>query len=233
MLDPEIDRLKRLAAERAVEDVREGMVVGLGTGSTAAHAVRALGRRVRAGLRIVGVPSSRATEALAGQEGIALSNLVEHPTVDLTIDGADEIDPQGQLIKGRGGALVREKILASRSRCQVIVADGSKRVERLGAAPVPVEVIPFGWRPCQQALENLGAQVTLRRVGHAPFSTDNGNYILDCRFGRIDDPVRLETAIKDITGVVDSGLFINLAHRVIIASSEGIEVREVQPVALP
>lgn len=222
-----VDEQKRRAAERAVEFVRNGMVVGLGTGSTAVHATRAIGERLRDGrLREVhGVPTSDATAAEARRHGVPLTSLDEQPSVDLTIDGADEVDPQLELIKGLGGALLREKIVALSSRQVIIVGDQSKKVDRLGSrAPVPVEVVRFGWTTAREYLGSLGAEVALR-VGSdgAPFVTDEGHYILDCRFGPIADPARLAAEIRSWTGVVEHGLFLGIASRVILAGPDGLE----------
>lgn len=222
----EINREKRAAAEAAAHMVREGMVVGLGTGSTAEFVIRSLGERVASGLRIVGVPTSHRTEALAQTCGIALTDLQSIDRVDLTIDGADEIDRRTVVVlKGRGGALVREKLVASASEYVVIIADSSKMVDRIGSShPIPVEVLPFGWRVPAVKLADLGGVVTLRAMtgGQTPFTSDNGNYILDVQFGPIEDPQRLAVAIKAITGVVDHGLFIDVVDRVLVGTSLGV-----------
>lgn len=222
----EREQLKRLAGYRAAEYVTDGMVVGLGTGSTTAHAIEALGGRVREGLRIRGIPTSVASEGLAREVGIALTSLEECPEVDLTIDGADEVDRQGDLIKGRGGALLREKVVALASRRYVIVVDEGKMVDRLGvAAPLPVEVVPFAWRQCQQAIERMGALVELRRGDGIPFVTDNGNYVLDCRFFPFPDPPRLGQRLKAIVGVVEHGLFLDMHPVVLVAGRQGVVER--------
>ncbi len=217
--------LKRQAAERAVELVEAGMVVGLGVGSTAIWAVRAIGRRLHEGdLRgILGVPCSLAVEAAARQLGIPLITLEERPVVDLTIDGADEVDPQMNLIKGGGGAFLREKIVAQASRREVIVVDKSKLVPSLGTrCPLPVEVVPFGWRTQALYLESLGAAVTLRMAGGEPFRTDQGNYILDARFGPIERPALLAARLQERAGIVEHGLFLDLATDLIMAGPEGV-----------
>jgi ribose 5-phosphate isomerase A len=221
-----LDELKRQAAERAVEAVTSGMVIGLGTGSTAVHAVRAIGRLWQDGRlqNIVGIPTSKATDQAARQQGIPLSTLAEHPVIDVTIDGADEIDPNLDLIKGLGGALLREKIVASSSKRMIVVGDYTKQVARLGAqAPVPVEVIPFAERPVFDYLTSLGARVVKRMAGERPFITDENNIILDCHFGVIADPAQLAHAIRARPGVVEHGLFLNLATEAILATPEGIK----------
>ena len=221
------DAEKRNAAERALAYVEDGMVLGLGTGSTAAHVVRALGRRVREGLRMRGVPTSRATHALAVECGVPLVSLVEVTRLDLTIDGADEVDPELRLIKGGGGALLREKIVASVSDRVVIVVDSGKLVPRLGAFPLPVEVTPFAWRVVAERLAETGCTPRLRRNAHGePFVTDEANYLLDGAYGRIDDPARLARRIRDIVGVVEHGLFLGLAHAVIVGRAGGADVIE-------
>ncbi|MFQ5988910.1 MAG: ribose-5-phosphate isomerase RpiA [Candidatus Methylomirabilales bacterium] len=220
------EELKRLAGYRAAEYVANGMVVGLGTGTTAAYAIEALGRRVSAGLRIRGVPTSTASEDLAKQTGIPLTSLDECPRVDLTIDGADEVDPQGNLIKGRGGALLREKVVALASRRIVIAVDEGKLVDRLGVAvPLPVEVVPFAWNRCQQAIERMGALVELRRGTGAPFVTDNGNHVLDCRFWPLPDPSQLGQRLKAMAGVVEHGLFLDMDPIVLVAGQQGVVER--------
>lgn len=229
----DIEERKRAAAERAVEFITEGMVVGLGSGSTARYATLRLGALLRAGaLRgIVAIPTSNQTAALAQAEGIPLSDLEAHPAIDLTIDGADEVDPAVNVIKGLGGFLLREKIVAYATRREIIVADDTKLVQRLGTkSPVPVEVIRFGWRNTQRALERSGAQPRLRLAADGPYLTDEGNYILDCRYADgIDDPFALHDALNRIPGVVENGLFLGLAHAAVIASAQGVALMERQP----
>ncbi|MBW4697233.1 MAG: ribose-5-phosphate isomerase RpiA [Aphanocapsa lilacina HA4352-LM1] len=222
----DLDTLKQTAARRAVEYVEDGMVVGLGTGSTAAFAVSALAERVRLGLRVVGIATSERTARQAEAEGIVLGTLAEQSRVDLTIDGADEVALGDlALIKGLGGALLREKIVAAASDRLIIVVDATKLVERLGShGPLPVEVAPFGWQATARALERLGAEVNLRAQQGQAFLTDGGHYILDCRFGPIADPAGLEAAIDRIPGVVESGLFVDMASAVIVADEGGVEV---------
>jgi ribose 5-phosphate isomerase A len=221
----ERDTLKRAAAEAAVELVQDGMVVGLGTGSTAVFAVEALARRHRQGLRFVGIPTSERTAAQAAAAGIPLTSFAEHRQIDLTIDGADEVERGTlNLIKGLGGALLREKIVAAASRRLAIIVDGAKLVDQLGThAPVPVEVVSFGLEATRAALEGLGASAVLRMSpAGEPFVTDSGNRILDCRFGPIAKPARLEKRIRRVVGVVESGLFIGRADPVFVADAAGV-----------
>lgn len=216
---------KRQAAEFAAAMVEDGMVVGLGTGSTAAFVVEALGRRHREGLRFVGIPTSVGTEKLALSLGIPLTSFAEHEKVDLTIDGADEVERGTlNLIKGLGGALLREKIVAAASSQLVIVADDRKLVDHLGMHTLlPVEVTPFGWESTARHLGRLGARVSPRRTPEGQFFvSDGGNLILDCTFAIIEKPVETEHAIRCVTGVVECGLFTNMATAAIIAGSNGI-----------
>ena len=225
-----VAELKIQAAERAVESVRSGMVVGLGTGSTAVHATRAIGRLLKNGrlANILAIPTSEVTAQEARAVGIPLTTLEQQPQVDLTIDGADEISPTLDLIKGLGGALLREKIVAAASNKLIIVADDSKNVSRLGSkAPVPVEVIPFATQPVSAKLAELGAAVQLRlqKSGSAPFLTDERNIILDCTFANgIHNPSQLSQALIQIPGVVEHGLFLNMAAQAIVAAVDGITV---------
>jgi ribose 5-phosphate isomerase A len=217
---------KRAAAERAVELIEDGMTVGLGTGSTANYAIEAIGRKVAEGLRIEGVATSKGTEALARKHGIRLVELDEVEIVDMTIDGADEVDPAMNLIKGMGGALLREKIVAFASADEVIVVDDSKLVNTLGTkSPLPVEVLQFGHLRTKATMEGLGCRASLKG-GDRPFITDNGNLVYECRFPRIEDPELLEAELHLIPGVVECGLFIDLATMVVIGGDEGVELRE-------
>jgi ribose 5-phosphate isomerase A len=224
------DDLKRAAAERALSAVGDGMRLGLGTGSTAAHFVALLGARVRAGLNVVGVPTSERTRAQAAAEGIPLTTLEETPELDLTVDGADELDDALRLIKGGGGALLREKIVAAASRRMIVIADASKRVKRLGRFPLPIEVVPFGLgatgRAVATAFERLGCvgELRLRGSDEAPFVTDGGHYILDAHLNAIADPNGLAAALNAIPGVVEHGLFIGLATSAILSTDDGIVV---------
>lgn len=219
------DALKRAAAEAAVALVENDMVVGLGTGSTASFAIAALARRHAEGLRFVGLPTSERTAAQARAAGIPLTSFSAHRQIDLTIDGADEVERGTlNLIKGLGGALLHEKIVAAASRRLAIVVDGGKLVDRLGMqAPVPVEVVPFGLETARDHLEVLGASTALRQsAAGAPYGTDSGHHIVDCRFAPIADPARLEERIGRIVGVVESGLFIARAHMVFVADAGGV-----------
>jgi ribose 5-phosphate isomerase A len=219
------DALKREAALAAVAMVEDGMVVGLGTGSTAAFAIEGLIARVRDGLRIVGIPTSERSAKQAREGGIALTDFGQHAAVDLTIDGADEIARDSlDLIKGLGGALLREKIVAAASSRLVIVADEPKLVPRLGGTvPLPVEVVTFGWQTTLTRIAALGAKPVLR-VGTdgEPFRSDGGNLILDCHFGVMADPAGLEREISNTIGVVETGLFIGMATTVLVATATGI-----------
>jgi ribose 5-phosphate isomerase A len=221
------DDSKRRAAERAIEFVREGQVVGLGTGSTTIFAINLLGQMVQQGLRITGVATSKATERLAAELGIPLSSLNDVEAIDITIDGADEVDPGFNMIKGGGGALTREKLVAIASRRRVIIVDETKLVERLGRTrSLPVEVLPFAWRMSARLLTGLGCKPVIRERDGEAFETDNGNYILDSDFGEIADPAGLERAVKQVPGVVESGLFVGIADVIIVGFDERVEIRE-------
>ena len=226
MNDMDIAQLKQQAAERAVDFVASGMVVGLGHGSTAIFAVRRIAELLRSGQlqEILGVPCSLQVERDARQLGLPLTTLDEHAVVDLTIDSADEVDPDLNLIKGGGGALLREKIVAQASRREIIAVDETKVSPALGTHwPVPVEVAPFGWRSQAAYLESLGAQPALRLNSNGvPIKTDQGNLILDCRFGPIPDPAQLAAQMSERAGIVEHGLFLKLATDVIVAGVEGI-----------
>lgn len=218
---------KRVAGERAIEFVEDGMVLGLGTGSTVHWMVERLGALVKEGLRVRCVPTSRRTEEQARSLNIPLVTFADVRQLDLTIDGADEIGPGLALIKGGGGALVREKLVASASRRMIVIADATKRVAVLGKFPLPVEVVPFAWEVTAQRVASLDCAPTLRRAeGDTPYVSDNGNYILDCDCGDIDDPAKLERDLKLLTGVVECGLFVGLAHLAVIAGAKGLEIVE-------
>jgi len=224
MNEPKQSDLEKEAAARAsLRFVRDGDIVGLGTGSTAAYAVRFLAERVREGLKIRGIPTSVQTKELAGSLGIPLTTLDECQQIDVDIDGADEFDSQLHLIKGGGGALLREKIIASASRQVVIIADSSKQVAVLGKFPLPVEVIPFAQALVAKRIGALGATVKQRQDAKGkPFVTDEGHHILDCGFGQIPDPPALARVLSDMPGVVEHGLFINLATVVLVAKGENV-----------
>ncbi|GAA3404272.1 ribose-5-phosphate isomerase RpiA [Paenibacillus hodogayensis] len=218
---------KRLAAEKAASYVRDGMTVGLGTGSTASWAIKRLGERVREGLSIRAVATSVESERLAEASGISLVPFAEVQRIDVTIDGADEVDPHWNLIKGGGGALLREKIVAAASGRLIVVVDESKLVRRLGAFPLPVEVVSFGHELTIQALERLGCRPVLRLSDNRPFVTDGGHYIADCRIGAIHGHRQLHERLNAIPGVVENGLFMQMASQVIVGFRDGT-VRELQ-----
>ena len=228
-----MDGLKRQAAARALEHVRDGMKLGLGTGSTAKHFVELLGERVRAGLRVIGVPTSEATRVDAMRCRIPLTTLDDVDRLDLTVDGADEVDPALNLIKGGGGALLREKIVAAASDRMIVIADESKSVDVLGRFPLPVEVVPFGLAATRRAIgeafaqSGVSGQMVVRKGkdGHV-FVTDGGHWIVDAHLGRIADALRLAGLLALIPGVVEHGLFIGLSSIAILAGPEGIRVVE-------
>ncbi len=216
---------KQRSAEAACEYVKDGMIVGLGTGSTAEFAVNKIGELVRNGLSIRGIPTSDSTKILAESEGIPLIDFSETMFIDLTIDGADEIDANLNMIKGGGAALLREKIVASASREEIIIVSVSKLVQQLGAFPLPVEVIPFGWQVVFNQLESLQGNPELRLKQGQPSVTDQGNFIVDCHFRKIENPEQLEQHLNMIPGVVENGLFINLCTRMIMADGENIIIK--------
>jgi ribose 5-phosphate isomerase A len=226
--DPQRDRMKRAAATRAVAEVGDGMVVGLGSGSTAAFALEGLAERVDGGLRIAGIATSEATAALARRLGIPLAGLDRHRRVDLTIDGADQVERGTlHLIKGRGGALLREKIVAAASARMIVAIDDSKLADRLGGrTPLPVEIVPFGWQTTIERLAQLGCAPLLRMAGGQPFTTDGGNYIADCALREIPDAVALEVRLSSVVGVVETGLFIGLASTIMVGRPAGVEIIE-------
>jgi ribose 5-phosphate isomerase A len=224
---------KKLAAEKALDYIREGMILGLGTGSTAYWAIQGIGERVRKGLKVKAVATSLQSEALAREVGIPIFSLSDVDHIDLTIDGADEVDEKLNLIKGGGGALLREKIVAAATLYYIIIVDESKLVKHLGKFPLPVEVTPFGWEMTRARLEKLGCSTRLRTAadmakgdakktaGDAFFLTDNDHYIIDCSFGSIADPALLHSQVNAITGVMDNGLFIGMANLVIVGNEDG------------
>ena len=221
--------LKREAAERAALDVADGMRLGIGTGSTAELFVKALAERVKSGLNVIGVPTSERTKVLAESLGIQLTTLEQMPELDLTIDGADEIDPDLALIKGGGGALLREKIVAAASKDMIVIADGSKIVDRLGAFPLPIEIVPFGMEATRRAVAgvlgdlSLPQEIGLRGGEDHPFVTDGGHFILDARLGAIADARVLASRLVAIPGVVEHGVFIDLATKAYVAAEDGVK----------
>ena len=223
---------KKIAAEKATASVKSGMVVGLGTGSTVYYALLKLGDRVREGLDIVGIPTSDGTERIAVAQQIPLTTLAAHPTIDLTIDGADEVDPHLNLIKGGGAALVREKIIANASKRILIVVDESKVSRVLGTTfPLPVEIVQFGWEATQTAVNRICGRSTLRLTAagnrdRQPLVTDNGNYILDCHFDGMPAPEQIELQLNNIPGVVENGIFVNRADKIIVGTPSGIRYME-------
>jgi len=219
----EQDALKKLAANAAVEYVKDGQIVGLGTGSTVRHVVAKLAERIKKGLRIQGVATSFETARLAREVGIPLMADDAEWVVDLALDGADQVDPRLNLIKGGGGALLKEKIVATAATRFVVVVDETKRVPVLGGSfPLPVEVVPFGWRTLAKRLERLGCRVAPRMKDGALFVTEAGHYILDLWFSKIDDPARLETELEKTPGVVCTGLFVGRADLAVVATQQGI-----------
>jgi len=221
------DAYKQAAAYHAVTFIRSGMIIGLGHGSTTAFAIERLAEHLSAGdlSDILAVPCSTAVERHARQRGIPLTTLEKNPEIDLTIDGADEVDPHLNLIKGGGGALLREKVVASASRREIIIVDESKLSDRLGVRfALPVEVVPFAWVPEKRFIEELGARVE-RRGGNEPFRTDQGNYILDCRFAGIEDAPALARTLDARAGIVEHGLFIDLATDLIVGDANGVHHR--------
>ncbi|CAH0347099.1 ribose-5-phosphate isomerase RpiA [Bacillus sp. CECT 9360] len=215
---------KKIAGEKAADFVQDGMIIGLGTGSTVYWTIKKIAERIKGGLRVKGIPSSSNTERWAIEFGIPLTDFSEVQNLDLTIDGADEIDPNFNLIKGGGGALLREKIVSISSKELIIVADDSKIVSQLGNFPLPVEVVPFGWEITAQKIAQLGCSPALRMKDDRIFSTDNGNYILDCTFESIPDPEMTHNHLKLIVGVVETGLFIGMADKVIIGESNEVTI---------
>jgi ribose 5-phosphate isomerase A len=224
----EQDGEKRAAAARAIEEVKDGMILGLGSGSTAAFAVEAVAARVAKGLRVAAIPSSDATAALARQFGVPLTSFAKHRRIDVTIDGADQVERGTlNLIKGLGGALLREKIVASASDRMIVVVDETKLVDRLGrSTPLPVETVSFGSQTTLDRLLAFGCEPRLRMVGDKPFTTDSGNYIIDCIIAEIPDPTALEARLSALVGVVESGLFVGLASKIVVGRPAGVEIIE-------
>jgi ribose 5-phosphate isomerase A len=212
---------KQAAAEKATEYIRDGMIIGLGTGSTAYWAIQDIGKKVKNGLRIQAVATSIQSEHLARGLGIPLVDISITDRIDVAIDGADEVDDEWNAIKGGGGALLREKIVASHSKELIVIVDESKRVNSLGAFALPVEVVIYGHEVTQKRLRALGCLPQLRLADNRPFVTDNGNYVIDCDFGRIEQPGELADQINRLPGVVDHGLFIQMATKVIVGYHDG------------
>jgi ribose 5-phosphate isomerase A len=222
-----LDDLKRAAALKAVDYVRDGMIVGLGTGSTAKHVMVALGERVKKGLKIRGVPTSQETARLARKARIPLLRDDEIWAIDVAIDGADQVDGRLNLIKGGGGALLKEKIVAAAAKRFIVVVDHTKRVPVLGGSfPLPVEVIPFGWRNTARQIEALGGKPVLRKKGGKVCITETGHYILDVHLARIDNPAAMESKLNQIPGVVENGLFVGRTGILIVGSPQGVDVRQ-------
>lgn len=226
-MDERKEELKRLAAERALDFITDGHIVGLGTGSTAAYAIKGLASRISVGLKVTAVATSLQSADMARELGIQVIDFNDVSAVDVTIDGADQIDHALDMIKGGGGALTREKLVALASRLEVIAVDDSKLVPALGEGfPVPVEVVPFGWRLAAARLAQLGCTTRLREKGGRPFVTDNGNWVVDTYFGPISDAAHLEKNIKLIPGIVENGLFVGLADIMVVAGDGGVRVLE-------
>jgi len=222
-METTVDKAKELAAHRSLEFIQDGMVVGIGTGTTATYFIKLLGERVKQGLKVRGISSSKASEELARSLGVAMIDFHEATEIDVTIDGADEVTHQLDLIKGGGGALLREKIVASASKKFVIVADSRKLVEKLGKFPLPVEVIPMAAPLVAKKLDALGIRPSVRRASSGgDYITDNSNLILDCACGEIDDPHKLAAEIRAIVGVVEHGLFLGMANVALIASETDV-----------
>jgi ribose 5-phosphate isomerase A len=228
MTSNEQNEWKRAAAEAAAKRIEDGMVLGLGTGSTAALFIEALARRIAAeSLRVSGIPTSEQTANLARQLGVALTNFADHPQIDLTVDGADEVELGTlYLIKGHGGALLREKIVASASKRMLVIADETKLVDRLGSVfAVPVEVVQFGWQATELKLQKIGAKTLLRRDSRGePFQTDGGNYIIQCAFGPMQNPKEIAHHLDHVIGSVEHGLFLGFASEVLVAGQSGVKV---------
>ncbi|MBP1970704.1 ribose 5-phosphate isomerase A [Virgibacillus natechei] len=220
----EMDNAKKLVGEEAVKYIEDGMKVGLGSGSTVYWMIKKLGEYVEQGLDVTGVPTSQTTAQWAKEFGIPLTDFSELKQLDVTIDGADEVDENLHLIKGGGGALLREKIVASAAKELIIIVDRSKKVAHLGAFPLPVEVIPFGWEVTANNISTLGCVPKLRQKDGEVFISDNGNYILDCPFDKIPNPKTLHKELKSLVGVVETGLFVGMTDKVIVGEGDEVEV---------
>lgn len=220
-MSDQIINTKKIAAERAVEYVKDGMWVGLGTGSTAIWAIHAIANKIKEGMQIKAIATSKQSELMALELGMQIFTFADTTHLDITIDGADEVDENLNLIKGGGGALLREKIVGSATKFYIIIADETKRVKTLGTFPLPVEVVKFGYQHTVKLMEKLGCTTSIRKTEAEPFITDNGNYIFDCSFGTIPNPESLHQAINSIPGVVDNGLFVGMANVVVVGKNNG------------
>ncbi|WP_173916743.1 ribose-5-phosphate isomerase RpiA [Halobacillus sp. Marseille-Q1614] len=218
-----IDRSKKTAGEKAVDYIEDGMTIGLGSGSTVYWMMKKLGNRVKEGLSVRGIPSSIRTENWAKEFGIPLTNFEEVQELDLAIDGADEVDPHFHLLKGAGGSLVREKIVNTASKKVIIIADDTKFVQQLGKTPLPIEVITFGWQAAAKQISGLGGSIQLREACNQPFVSDNGHYILDCKFESIADPKTFHEKLIQIPGIVETGIFIDLADLLILGDDQNVK----------
>ncbi|SET53961.1 ribose 5-phosphate isomerase A [Salinibacillus kushneri] len=218
------DKTKQLVGEEVVDYIKDGMKVGLGSGSTMYYMIKKLGDRVKEGLDIEGVPTSNTTAEWAKEFGVPLTDFSKVQELDLAIDGADEVDPNLQLIKGGGGALVREKIVAASAKSFYVIVDESKMVTYLGNFLLPIEVLPFGWEVTANKISDFGCEPKIRKSKGEPFITDNGNYILDCNFEKIAEPKKLHEELKSLVGVVETGLFINMARKVMVGKDEKVDV---------
>src|SRR6056297_1003391 len=212
---------KKITGEKAAEYVKDGMKIGLGTGSTAYYAVKKVGEMVRNGLTVKAVPTSKETAELAQEEGIELVELADVDKLDITIDGADEVDKEFNLTKGGGGALLREKIVASASERLIIIVDESKLVDKLGEFPLPVEITPFSWQYTKKLIEKFSCSSEIRKEDGEIYVTDNGNYILDCDFGKIEDPLKITVELNKLPGVVENGIFAEMAEIVVVGYNDG------------
>ncbi|MGP4073391.1 ribose-5-phosphate isomerase RpiA [Piscibacillus sp. B03] len=219
-----VDRKKQAVGEQAAECIQDGMLVGLGSGSTMFYVLKALGERVKQGIQIRGVPSSIKTENWAKEFGVPLTDFSEVERLDIAVDGADEIDPEFNLIKGGGGSLLREKIVDAAADRFIVVADDRKLVDRLGAFPLPVEVVKFGWQLTKNKIESLGCSAVLREKDGDVFVSNNDNYILDCQFDVISNPKELHDEIKSLLGVVETGLFFDIVDEVLVARNKGVDI---------
>ncbi|MFC4401759.1 ribose-5-phosphate isomerase RpiA [Gracilibacillus xinjiangensis] len=220
------EQLKQIVAKEAVNYVKDGMKLGLGSGSTMYFFMKELGERVNNGLKIVGIPTSNKTAEWARDFHVPLTDFSKTQELDLAIDGADEVDPNLQLIKGGGGALLREKVVAASAKEFLVIVDESKIVEHLGKFPLPVEIVPFGWEVTANKIAALGCEPERRIVNDNVYITDNGNYILDCKFDKITEPEKLNNELQSLVGVVDNGLFVNMTSKVLISNPEQVKVMD-------